>query len=627
VQQPSGDIAFRTAGHPGVWDMMSMANLTNAQKDYLRSYVKEHPEQQWATPEGQNAQERKVYDDLVATGQIRKGQTIYAGSPSGESHSVNPYYAPAAKTEDPFEAGDEAIDDTSEKMRKQPVPIVTMTYGGIGKPIDVAAVNPWTPEEYDPNRDPWDLVATDWHGAPIPDAYYDPREKVVEWGLPNKNLMSFTRLGFFTENPTGLDLYEMVNTGKLQVRNTEDFVISETSTTPITSTRDKISVGWPQADEVKTVSKPKSMWDQPIVEGGRTHSEIAQQVGLSMMPLPGFISKPISTVASWIIGKGIGAPVIGGAVKGSINVLNARPSELIMKPWTDRELARVAADYNKQMGFSGTSHLSYTGTKIDTPSGFRETRIIEAKGPNGETLATFAPGSFTGTTSRQVIEARGANGIVKFTPKDDYVGPGLKVVFQQDVKATTRNVISGTTSHNAMMNRLTLQTAKIQNTANALPGLLPSVVGGLVTRQNISASTKNIMPNMNISTSRDIQSEININLEMPKLNTKTEQRSRQDTIGVQTSRQGIGTRPSEITLPKFVQPSLSLPVFRPPTSKNAITIKPFIPDTRTVDPFTMRPIKSRRVYTYRNDPDSLLGAFGGSSRKGKKRGRSVLDLI
>lgn len=192
IKQKNGMIAY-SEDYPGANDAIGSTSINDTDDDNYYAalrWAEAHPEAQFEQADYQRGIE------LGAAGYRKQ---------------------PEPTTPAPVE-----VDDIAARMRRQAVPIVSMTYGGSDKSIAVAAVNPWTPEEYDPVRDPWDVPATDWYGAPIPDAYYDPKEKIVEWDLPDKSLMSFTRVGFFTENTTGLDIYEMVNKRQINLENPED---------------------------------------------------------------------------------------------------------------------------------------------------------------------------------------------------------------------------------------------------------------------------------------------------------------------------------------------------------------------------------------------------------------------
>lgn len=219
-------------------------------------------------------------DDTFAIGNSVKGDDLFAEASAwadahpeaqfdytdrarGEALNAAGYQKPTqAQNVAPAPATEAAAEDnTADEMSKQPVPIVKLTYGGNTKAATVAAVNPWTRQEYDPNPDPWDVQATDWFGAPIPDADYDPREKVVEWRIKrydgqDKSLMDFTQVGFFTENTTGMDIYDMVNKKQIGVENPDDFI------TRIVETPDAT----PWINQRNAQGIPNSLARNPFVE-------------------------------------------------------------------------------------------------------------------------------------------------------------------------------------------------------------------------------------------------------------------------------------------------------------------------------------------------------------------------
>lgn len=210
VMQRSGDIAYlvddpstpQVGDYAGSLRDSTRGGMSVEDQESVRNFAMEHPEQQFE------------YTDFM------RGLETGAGG----------YQQRFLQYQDQIEEqmqSQQAEQAVTDQMNKLPVPIVQLTYGGSGKTAHMAIVNPWAKQEYDPNRDPWDVPVADWYGAPIPDAWWDPKEKVVEWDLLGydgqpKNLMDFTRVGFFTENTTGMDIYDMVNKRQIAVDNMDD---------------------------------------------------------------------------------------------------------------------------------------------------------------------------------------------------------------------------------------------------------------------------------------------------------------------------------------------------------------------------------------------------------------------
>jgi len=284
--------------------------------------------------------------------------------------------------------GTPASDDVVAKMRDQPVPIVKMQYVTGGSPLDVAAVNPWTPQEYDPIRDPWDIPATDWYGAPIPDAFYDPKQKIVEWDLPGKDLMSFTRVGFFTENTTGRDLYTEVNQRKTPVSNPEDFMTSGSAFMTSGSTFEQNMLSANYGLPVSTF-EPVGGGGPQIVGPWAEITKGVKKPGVYYDPVTDYEFGPVT---STLMGVSQGVNNLLGSAHDTIfgsDVAKALPGPIQAVGqgiWTGLSFLPSAA-----FAIPGTaSSLVETGIgSLDTGSGASEEfwSLVGLRGPSGQSMA------------------------------------------------------------------------------------------------------------------------------------------------------------------------------------------------------------------------------------------------
>lgn len=685
VKQDNGDIAFQLqagrdaqlAGILSTYNVASRSKLTVAQRQQLEEYIKAHPEQQFA---------KRTADEKIAY-YNRYGMAVYEGQ------------ADPLETVDPFVAGDKLNDQGAATQKNNGSPLVIpFYYGGATQnmgllmPDTMVYPMPWDVATVYPQKIPLSmqedprsgLYAVGFEGTVQNNIYFDPvsgkfYNRFISSPSRAIDVMSYSRDKVGQQS--GMDMVNSMismNEKQIIVNPLNKGWIKE-NVTPSLSSQVKdvikshgINAG-PNLPEVKNLGiSPDSPFAKSVQfpsigpsvnesvkkKAYMEASEFGQQFAISMIPIPGFIAKPIGKVASSIIGKAAAAPVAGKVVTGYMDFASRSPADILR-----------GAKYRVAPPFVPSN---------DIPTGLRTIQIQQMKpvneiptidlskmGPNAITMEN----AFTGMSQSGKVATRMAArdamadrslGLIK----SNYEVNSLltsRIAARDAMAARQLANVQGEYQAGLLGNFMAnVESASVKNSVNSmvtfelarmLPYLGPGIAGSVITnnRQRQQQQQPYHIPVPGISPrAPDVIPSPGFNFINPPV-PKPKPKPDEDTPPIV-----IPTPYRPMPEPEPVIPTPRTPAPTPPGPE------PFIPwpmppgrggsrpgPTPTpkirmpnlmVDPFKVKQSKQRGSYTYKNNPDKLLGAIGATkismpkigtsgSKKGRAKKKGIFGLL